>query len=88
VHCKRIQVGDFVGIVCTRGPRPRCTECGRADVSFLCDWKLHGKKKGKTCSRKLCDACATSPAPEKHLCPAHARLWETHPANGGAQPGG
>ena len=69
-----------VGIVCTRERRRRCTECGgRCEV--LCDWKLRGKKAGRTCNRGLCLRCAANPAPDKHLCPAHARAWAKHPKN-------
>lgn len=69
------------GFVCTgRERRRRCVECGRP-VAYLCDWKLAGSKKGKTCSRGLCERCAASPGPGKHLCPAHARRWATHPKN-------
>jgi hypothetical protein len=70
--------GNVIGHAC--GVRvPRCKEC-RAPREFLCDWKLAGEKAGKTCDRNLCGRCAQSPAPEKHLCPEHWRMWQSHPA--------
>lgn len=78
MHCHSI---PGLGIVCMRGERRRCTECGTRPVVYLCDWKLAGAKKGRTCSRGLCASCATSPAPDKHLCGAHARRWAQHPKN-------
>lgn len=80
--CTPIDFGNGVtGIVCTRGSRARCGECGN-HAPYLCDWKLKGKKAGKTCDRKLCGSCATSPAKDKHLCPAHSRMWEAMKAEG------
>ena len=52
-------------------PRP-CAVCGWISER-LCDWKLSG---GRDCDRPLCAACATSPAPDKDLCPQHARLYK------------
>lgn len=75
--CQRFDLGngDFA-IACTRGSRvARCKPCDRKAV-YLCDWKLKGAKLGKTCDAKLCQGCAQSPAPDKHLCQAHWRLWE------------
>jgi hypothetical protein len=33
-------------------------------------------RKSGTCDRPICEICTTSPAPEKDLCPEHARAWE------------
>lgn len=73
------------GIVCTRGQRRRrCVDCGRP-ADYLCDWKLRGRKAGKTCDRPVCGRCATvpeldgAPVPDKHLCQAHGRAWAKHP---------
>ncbi len=68
-------------IVCGPAPRrKRCVGCG-GPAARECDWKLTGEKAGKTCDRAICARCATSPAPEKDLCPAHAALWAKHPKN-------
>jgi hypothetical protein len=66
------------GFVCSRGPRwkkcsvPGCTERG----TQLCDWKLKGSSAGRTCDAAICVRHATKPAPDKDLCPAHARAWQ------------
>lgn len=63
-------------IVCgTRGRRPiKCCACGRAG-NLLCDWKVPSRKSG-TCDAPICIGCATSPAPDKDLCPGHALEFE------------
>lgn len=60
-------------IVCSGGRRPRC-KCG-GPAPLLCDWKVSGKKSG-TCDAPLCASCTTSPAPNKDLCPEHAREFD------------
>lgn len=67
-------------IVCTGRSRPALCACG-APAPFLCDWKVPRKRSG-TCDRKICEACATSPAEDKHLCPGHAAAWALHPLAG------
>lgn len=63
----------LTGIMCmSRGSTPRCP-CGNRGV-FLCDWKVPERKSG-TCDAPLCGRCATSPAKDKHLCPAHRVAW-------------
>lgn len=84
--CTPIRIGGGVAIVCTRGGK-RCG-CGRPAIG-LCDWKLHGPKKGKTCSAPVCASCTTKPTrlvdgrevtpPDRDLCPPHARAWRAHP---------
>lgn len=59
-------------IVCSGGRRKRCA-CGRR-ADLLCDWKVEGKRSG-TCDAPLCSRCTTSPAPEKDLCPEHAKAF-------------
>ena len=72
--CTPFQLPDGSrGIVCGRGPVQRC-KCGRP-ATLLCDWKVPDKQTG-TCDAPLCEACTTSPAPEKDLCAKHAREWE------------
>ncbi len=80
--CRKVDLGNGAWIIsCTRGEqRARCKVC-RGSAGLLCDWKLKGPKAGKTCDAPLCERCAQSPAPDKHLCPAHWRVWEAHPAN-------
>jgi len=60
--------GRVRGILCTRTPRPRCA-CGQPS-EFQCDAPT--KRPGRTCSRHLCAACATTTGPDTHLCPTHA----------------
>jgi hypothetical protein len=57
-------------IVCGTRRRQRC-KCGRP-ATLLCDWKLKQPATGRTCDKPLCESCATSPAPDKDLCPEHA----------------
>ena len=61
--------GGGKAIVCSSGRTKRCACGGRAP--FLCDWKVPDRRSG-TCDAPICAKCATSPAPEKHLCPQHA----------------
>lgn len=76
--CEHIRLPDGTGmIVCGSKPWPRskarCIQCGgRADLE--CDWKIPDRKSG-TCDAPICSKCTTSPAPEKDLCPEHARAW-------------
>lgn len=60
------------GIVCTSGPRRRCS-CGRP-ATLECDWKVPGRRSG-TCDKPICERCTTRPAEGKDLCPDHARAW-------------
>ena len=79
----RTEDGRVSAIVCSRKHKPaKCAECG-CTATRMCDWKLTGRKAGKTCDRLLCKGCAVEPvmpdgssAEDKHLCPAHARIWE------------
>lgn len=73
--CELVQLPDGGrAIVCTRERRRGCIECG-APADKLCDWKVPERRSG-TCDAPLCSRCATSPAPEKDLCPAHARAYQ------------
>ena len=63
--------GGFA-IVCGTRPRRRCA-CGRL-APLLCDWKAPTKT--GTCDDPICARCATSPAPDKDLCPKHATAYE------------
>lgn len=62
--------GGGAAIVCS--PTRRC-KCGER-ATLLCDWKVPERKSG-TCDAGICARCATSPAPEKDLCPAHAQAY-------------
>lgn len=64
--------GGGTAIVCGIRTRRRCA-CGRP-APLLCDWKVPAKKSG-TCDRPICQRCATSPAPDKDLCPEHATAF-------------
>lgn len=71
--CEKVSLeGGGFAIVCTREKRRRCA-CGRPG-SRLCDWKVKGKFSA-TCDEPLCDRCTHVPAPDKDLCPTHARQW-------------
>lgn len=73
--CQTVRLPDGgAAIVC--GPRQRAQRCscGRP-AGLLCDWRIPARKSG-TCDRPICDRCTTSPAPEKDLCPEHARAFE------------
>lgn len=64
--------GGGAPIVCGRTKRQRCA-CGKV-ATRLCDWKIEGKRPA-TCDSPICSTCATRPAPEKDLCPDHARAF-------------
>ena len=66
--CQFLDLPDGTrAIVC--GPTRRC-RCGRK-ATLACDWKVPARKSG-TCDRPICSRCATSPAPDKDICPDHA----------------
>lgn len=73
--CERVPLpGGGHAIVCgTRQRRKRCA-CGRP-ADLLCDWKVPSRRSG-TCDKPVCDQCTASPAPDKDLCPDHARAYE------------
>lgn len=59
--------------VCSSGRRQRCA-CDRPSTR-LCDWKVPSRRSG-TCDKPLCDRCTHVPAPDKDLCPGHAKAWQ------------
>lgn len=72
--CEHIRLPDGTGaIICSSGRTKRCS-CGRR-ADRLCDWKVPTRRSG-TCDRPVCSSCSVSPAPEKDLCPEHARAFE------------
>lgn len=89
--CERVSLpGGGFAIVCgTRSPKTRAGQrcaCGEP-APLLCDWKVSASasssaavgRKYTTCDAPICASCATSPAPEKDICPAHApalRAWQ------------
>lgn len=74
-------VGGGTAIVCTgRRARKKCA-CGQT-ATLECDWKVPSKKSG-TCDAPICAKCATSPAPDKDLCPKHAAAFEQWKASRG-----
>lgn len=76
--CERVTLpGGFTAIVCGTRKKPRC-KCGRSGA-MLCDWKVEGG----TCDQPICARCATSPAPDKDLCPQHAGEYEAWKARKG-----
>lgn len=73
--CRTVAIpGGGHAIVCgPRPPRKRCSVCGNLGATRQCDWKL--KPPPKTCDAWLCERCTHEPAPEKDLCPEHAKAW-------------
>lgn len=73
--CQHIKMpGGGSAIICgKRGRQKRCA-CNRS-ATLMCDWKAPKRKSG-TCDEPLCDRCTTSPAPDKDLCPEHAKAYE------------
>jgi hypothetical protein len=71
VICRRVGAA----IVCGPRPRQKRCACGRP-ATLLCDWKV-ADRPGATCDKPICAECATSPAPGKDLCLAHAEEFET-----------
>jgi hypothetical protein len=86
VHCTPINLGDGVtGWTCGRRPaRKPCCECRQRPHTKLSDFKLTGTKRGKTCDRPLCDACAVTVGrrgtDSVDYCRAHAELAQKLPA--------
>lgn len=74
MDCQIVQVDGVRAIVCGDHRRPKCKACGKPS-DRQCDWKMPGKRSG-TCDAHVCSSCAVQPAPEKDLCPAHAKDWE------------
>lgn len=64
--------GGGQAIVCSGHKRARCS-CG-APATLECDWKVPRRRSG-TCDAPICSICATSPAPDKDLCPDHGRAY-------------
>lgn len=60
-------------IICGTRRKDRCTVCGRA-ANRLCDWKVPERRSG-TCDTPVCRQHTHQPAPDKDLCPTHAREW-------------
>lgn len=84
-RCKRVDLGDGTFALITVEVRMRtCKGCGARmmeDRGNLCDWKVDGKKRSKTCDAFVCNGCARRVGPDKDLCPAHAKMWDEHPKN-------
>lgn len=78
------------GFICSRGSRSRakCSVDGCTKPSTkLCDFPLTGKKAGKTCDRKLCDAHAKrqpvttlDPSDTVDFCPTHDAMRQLEAA--------
>lgn len=49
-----------------------CSSCG-GPAMHLCDYRHGG---GLPCDALVCADCASSPAPGRHHCPYHARIWK------------
>lgn len=69
--CEHVELeGGIKAIVCSS--TKRCS-CGRR-ATLECDWKVPTRKSG-TCDKPICAKCTVSPAPEKDLCPTHAKAF-------------
>jgi len=79
--------GARIGFVCERGSRSKktCTACSRT-ATKLCDFKLSGKRSGKTCDAPLCDGHAVSAGPDLDHCPAHAAYVAASATSAAAAP--
>jgi hypothetical protein len=74
MKCAVVKMGGVTAIVCGSPRKPKkCSECGKAPGTRLCDWKMGG---GKTCDKPLCDVCAFPPAHKKDLCAEHALAFK------------
>lgn len=70
--CEHVTLpGGQRAIVCSQTRRCKCGN--RATLE--CDWKVPTRRSG-TCDAAICATCATSPAPDKDLCPKHAEEFE------------
>jgi hypothetical protein len=73
--CNRYRMPGGVAIVCSRGQRRstcQTTGCTGTTVA-LCDFPLSGRKKGATCSRRMCARCRVSqPGEDVDYCRTHA----------------
>ncbi len=67
-----IMPGGGRAIVCGTRRRQRCA-CGRP-ATLLCDWKAPRKRSGP-CDAPICEPCSINVAPDKDLCPAHAKAF-------------
>lgn len=68
--------GNWIGVICGRGPRaPKCKFCSKTSTK-LCDFPIHGSKKGKTCDAPICDGHATSVGEDCDFCPHHCKQEE------------
>lgn len=74
--CTTIKIGDAgdMAIVCDRKPIQKCQFCAPSPrATKLCDYPLAGSKRGKTCSARMCDRCATT-IDGLDYCRAHLRF--------------
>jgi predicted NAD/FAD-binding protein len=78
MSCQHVRLPDgTAAIVCGPSRRFKICACGSGKpAKLLCDWKSPERESG-ACDAAICEACSTSPAPDKDLCPAHARAWVT-----------
>ena len=70
-YCEVIDMGPPFGKVMMRmsgRPPSPCEVCGQVRHTKLCDFPTGP---GRTCSKKLCDACTTHSAPDLDYCPDH-----------------
>lgn len=88
MRCTHLPLPGGVAIVCSRNrPVARCRLCGRHSVA-LCDFKLLGRARGKTCDMPICAAHqhkhgTFEAGPNKgdsiDYCPAHHKLAQDTP---------
>jgi hypothetical protein len=67
--CAALKLEDGrTAILCSRGKRTRKCHCCGAPAARLCDFEL---RRGKSCDKPLCDACAVPAGDDRDYCPDH-----------------
>ena len=61
----------------TEGKGGNLKRCNKPHTK-LCDFKLEGPHKGKTCDRRVCDEHATNIGPDRDYCDIHGKYarWD------------
>lgn len=72
--CNTVKIGNSIGLLCSRGRRPKpCVYCGKSS-EFLCDFPIGKTQKGKRkdCDRALCSECTQKGvSPDVDFCREH-----------------
>jgi hypothetical protein len=75
--CEHITDKHGTTFICCGSRRrpPKCKFCSKPSTK-LCDFPIHGSKKGKTCDAPICDDHATSVGEDRDFCPPHSKQEE------------